>query len=140
MQQTTNFSLPVWEKSDPIRMTDFNAMTTALDAALAARCHVEIGSYVGTGVSGPNNEPSAISFEKRPVALLFPYGHGARLVLNVEDEQTFFPDGSYSTITYHWEGNTLKWYADVLGDQEVISRYQMNAAEQTYHYLALYQA
>lgn len=140
MQQTANFALPTWEKNDPIRMTDFNAMTAALDTAIAGRCHAEVGSYTGTGVSGPNNDPSALTFSQRPLAVIFPYGHGDRLVLNIEDEQVFYPDGSYSTIIYQWEGNTLKWYADVLGDQSVVSRYQMNIEGKVYPYLALYQA
>ena len=34
MQNTTNYSLPTWEQDDQIKMTDFNALTQKLDAAL----------------------------------------------------------------------------------------------------------
>ena len=34
MQNTTNYALPTWEKDDQIKMSDFNAMTAKLDAAL----------------------------------------------------------------------------------------------------------
>ncbi len=34
MQNTTNYSLPTWERDDQIKMSDFNAMTAKLDAAL----------------------------------------------------------------------------------------------------------
>lgn len=36
MQETTNYGLPKWEKTDRILMDDFNGMTAALDAALNA--------------------------------------------------------------------------------------------------------
>ena len=34
MQNTTHYALPTWEKDDQIKMSDFNAMTAKLDAAL----------------------------------------------------------------------------------------------------------
>lgn len=138
MTQTTNFSLPTWAKDDPIRMTDFNAMTAALDTAIAGRCRVEIGSYVGNGVSGSNSDYSTLTFTKRPLALILPYGHGARMVLDVSTEQYFYPDGSWSAVGYQWNGNTLRWRANALGDAELVSDYQMNANGKTYYYLALY--
>ena len=36
MQNTANYQLPTWEQDDQIKMSDFNAMTAKLDAALAA--------------------------------------------------------------------------------------------------------
>ena len=37
MTTTTNYQLPVWSKTDRIRMADFNGMTAKLDAALAGK-------------------------------------------------------------------------------------------------------
>ena len=34
MQNTANYALPTWEQDDQIKMSDFNAMTAKLDAAL----------------------------------------------------------------------------------------------------------
>lgn len=34
MKRTTNYALPDWEKSDPIKMSDFNDLTHKLDTAL----------------------------------------------------------------------------------------------------------
>ena len=34
MNTTTNYTLPQWEKSDPIKMSDFNDLTHKLDTAL----------------------------------------------------------------------------------------------------------
>ena len=34
MKRTTNYSLPTWEKSDFIQMSDFNDLTHKLDTAL----------------------------------------------------------------------------------------------------------
>lgn len=139
MQKTENVSLPIWEKSDPIRMTDFNEMTAALDAAIGGRCRMVVASYVGNGESGPDYDPSSIDFAVRPVAVIFPYLHGCRMVLNVEGEQIFCPDGNFTEVRYFWEGNTLKWFVDTTGEQKVLSRYQMNGADVVYPYLALYQ-
>ena len=36
MKRTANYALPDWEKSDFIKMDDFNDMTRKLDAALKA--------------------------------------------------------------------------------------------------------
>lgn len=139
MNQTANVGLPTWEKTDPVRMTDFNAMTSALDAAIVGRCHLEIGSYTGSGTGGQDHDPNTLSFSKRPVAVIFPYGHGNRLVLNVEGEQSFYADGSYTCIAYTWSGNTLSWIVKTTGDQSLLARYQMNTTDQVYYYLALYQ-
>lgn len=37
MKRTANYSLPTWEKSDFIKMDDFNALTQTLDAALKSQ-------------------------------------------------------------------------------------------------------
>ena len=36
MKRTTNYALPTWEKSDFIKMSDFNDLTQKTDAALKA--------------------------------------------------------------------------------------------------------
>lgn len=75
MEKTTNYQLPKWEKSDLIKMDDFNDAFGKLDAALKANadaaagaasaaavtalaqdvgaggknCRIAFGSYTGTG-------------------------------------------------------------------------------------------
>lgn len=84
MKRTTNYSLPTWEKSDFIQMSDFNDLTQKTDAALKANAdaigekataaalaalaknlgvvghnaRVTWGSYTGTGTYGASNQNS----------------------------------------------------------------------------------
>lgn len=103
-----------------------------------------IKSYVGTGENGGGNASDdrtlqhSLTFDQRPKAIIFPYGHGNRIIFDKEEKQVFYIDGSYSTVNYQWEGNTLYWYADILGQQSVISRYEMNSKDVIYNYLCIY--
>ena len=80
LKRTANYSLPTWEKSDFIQMSDFNDLTQKLDAALKSHgdtlsaagesvaalttdlgsggqnCRAVVGSYVGTGTYGEANK------------------------------------------------------------------------------------
>ncbi len=50
MNYTSNFHLPIWEKTDRIRMEDFNAMTVGLENALAAEQQArQSGDNAGSG-------------------------------------------------------------------------------------------
>lgn len=99
MKRTTNYALPMWEKSDFIQMSDFNDLTQKTDAALKANadaaggkadgaatsaalaaltknlgaaghnCRIAFGSYTGTGTYGQNNAVS-IACDFYPVVLL----------------------------------------------------------------------
>ena len=99
MKRTTNYSLPTWEKSDFIQMSDFNDLTQKTDAALKANadaagskadgaatnaaltnlaknlgtaehnCRIAVGSYTGTGTYGQNNAVS-IACDFYPVLLV----------------------------------------------------------------------
>ena len=99
MKRTTNYSLPTWEKSDFIQMSDFNDLTQKTDAALKANadaaqalqsgkadaqtvsalaknlgtaghnCRIAVGSYTGMGTYGQNNAVS-IACDFYPVVLL----------------------------------------------------------------------
>ena len=44
MKRTANYALPDWEKSDFIKMDDFNDMTRKLDAALKANADAAAGA------------------------------------------------------------------------------------------------
>ena len=92
MKRTTNYSLPTWEKSDFIQMSDFNDLTQKTDAALKANAdaigekaaaaalealaknlgvvghnaRVMWGSYTGAGTYGASN-PNSLEFGFCPV-------------------------------------------------------------------------
>ena len=94
MKRTTNYSLPTWEKSDFIQMSDFNDLTHKLDAALKANadavatkaesdtvtaiaqtiasskiCRAKFGTYTGNGLSGQNH-PNSVECGFCPAALV----------------------------------------------------------------------
>lgn len=92
MEKTTNYQLPKWEKSDFIKMDDFNDAFGKLDAALKANadaaagaasaesvtaiaqalgsggrvCRITTGSYTGNGKTGETNKRT-ISVDFTPV-------------------------------------------------------------------------
>ena len=72
MTKTTNYQLPKWEKTDRIQMKDFNDMTAALDAALAAKSRVITGTYTGDGTNDRTVDLG------RPVAFLMVQRTGRR--------------------------------------------------------------
>lgn len=66
MTQTTNYQLPKWEKSDRIRMADFNADNAKIDAALASfNSRLYITTYTGTGAS-----TLTLTFPRKPLIFL----------------------------------------------------------------------
>ena len=58
MQNTTNYALPTWEKDDQIKMSDFNALTAKLDAALKSNADA-VASEVSARESAVSAEASA---------------------------------------------------------------------------------
>ena len=58
MQNTTNYSLPTWEQDDQIKMSDFNALTQKLDAALKSNADA-VASEVTARESAVSAEASA---------------------------------------------------------------------------------
>ena len=86
MNQTPNYQLNQWEKTDRIQMEDFNADNAKIEAAIknletstaqalaaAGNCKIAVGSYVGTGTYGASN-PTRISFEFQPLMILLDPG------------------------------------------------------------------
>lgn len=95
MKRTTNYALPTWEKSDFIKMDDFNDLTQKTDLALKANadaaggkadaqtvsalaknlgaaghnCRVAFGSYVGDGNVG-QAAPTTLASPFYPVLVL----------------------------------------------------------------------
>ena len=69
MKQTQNYHLSQWEKTDRIKMEDFNGDNEKIDAALnglkaLCNCRVYSATYVGTG-----KIPLVVEVPNRPVAV-----------------------------------------------------------------------
>ena len=144
--QTTNYQLSQWAKSDQVKMEDFNADNPKIDAAIKAEadaraaadakkgnCTVRLFTYVGDGQSGPEH-PTRITFPKMP---LFFIVIGTNIVMGRGGETTVvnsFEYGNYGHThgdTVSWSGNTLSMA--ITGD----ANRQMNA-KMTYAVIAFY--
>ena len=52
MEYTQNYQLPLWDKEDAIKRTDFNDNNSKIDVALGTIPKIESGTYIGTGNYG----------------------------------------------------------------------------------------
>ena len=133
MTKTTNYQLPKWEKTDRIQMKDFNDMTAALDAALAAKSRVITGTYTGTG---KDNREIALGTRPKAVLVCTEYGvmwmsggvYGG-LALDGTPTKARTDTGTvYSLVTITDTGFKLR--------QPGNSYIQGNASNTVYHYIA----
>ena len=133
MTKTTNYQLPKWEKTDRIQMKDFNDMTAALDAALAAKSRVITGTYAGTG---KDNREIALGTRPKAVLVCTEYGvmwtsggvYGG-LALDGTPTKARTDTGTvYSLVTITDTGFKLR--------QPGNSYIQGNASNTVYHYIA----
>lgn len=157
MEKTTNYQLPKWEKSDFIKMDDFNDAFGKLDAALKAEadaraekadgaaiaalqksigtvgetCRLVYGSYVGDGRVGENN-PVSLTFDFCPVLVLVTSSWANRT-------PAVFIRGSASaqslegyTMSVTWKDKGLNWCFNGSSGFDVL-----NGSDATYYYVAL---
>ena len=133
MTKTTNYQLPKWEKTDRIQMKDFNDMTAAIDAALAAKSRVITGTYTGTG---KDNREIALGTRPKAVLVCTEYGvmwtsggvYGG-LALDGTPTKARTDTGTvYSLVTITDTGFKLR--------QPGNSYIQGNASNTVYHYIA----
>ena len=153
--QTPNYQLSQWERSDKIQMEDFNADNAKIDAVLGAHagtltahtealtklgnCRIEVFDYVGTGTFGQNN-PTVLSFSARPVFFLIVNGGSIYYGSGLDETQhaflgSFYND-AFQTFNFtrkeiHWVGSQLR----ILGED---ARRQMNVIDYEYRVFAFY--
>ncbi len=143
MDYTQNYQLPQWVETDRIMMDDFNDMTQKLDAALHSlagqlsqrgNCGMEILTYTGTGVFGPDH-PSTLTFSAVPAAFFivgptsvtFGLGGAATALTYLSGATTSI---SYTTMDTLWSGTQLTYF-------DYNEKQQQNVAGQSYWVLAL---
>ena len=161
MGKTANYGLPKWEKSDFIKMDDFNAAFGKIDetlkanadaaascadaetvAALAQKwergkvCRVAWGSYTGTGTYGKDH-PTTLSCDFTPVMLAV-YNRDSNNITPVfafreMTEFGYSSSGGINAIT--WGERGVSWY--VTSGNTMSTNYQMNASGKAYHYLII---
>ena len=165
MKRTTNYSLPTWEKSDFIQMSDFNDLTQKLDAALKSEsdarseadgtaseriaaltqtvtsskiCRVKFGTYTGTGLSSQNH-PNSVECGFCPVALVLFRADGGQKTTVIRGV-TACSSGIGSMNNYYTWGNTgVSWVSQTLDSDSggYMASSQFNTSGKEYCYLVL---
>ena len=156
MEKTTNYQLPKWEKSDFIKMDDFNDAFGKLDAALKAEadaraekadgaaiaalqksigtvgktCRLVYGSYVGDGRVGENN-PVSLTFDFYPAAVLVTANSGGMPAVFIHGCTRAQSPNRYD-MTVSWTDNGLNWRYNASSGYDVL-----NGSGETYYYVAL---
>ena len=146
MKQTEHYQLNLWDGSDRILRTDFNADNAKLDTALAEQaaaiakqaeklakcgnCQFYYTSYVGTGTYGEES-PCSRTFPHKPMMVtLVEMGKGAILQAVYGCDHAYYLGPSSISLWVSWSGNTMRWY-------DYAPESQMNRENTTYLVLAL---
>lgn len=160
MGKTANYGLPKWEKSDFIKMDDFNDLTAKLDAALKAEadaraekadgtatqqalsslqssigttgenCRIVYGSYVGDGRVG-EDKPVTLSFDFYPAAVLVAGNPGGLPTIFIHGCTSAESANRYNMLV-SWTDNSVSWRYNGSSGYDV-----NNGSGETYYYIAL---
>ena len=118
MNTTTNYSLPQWEDTDRVTREDINGAMSAIDGAIAGKCRIVTGSYVGD-----DTNDRGITLGSKPKAVFFS-GYGA-----------FNTSGGFFTAE-HGLGLASAPSAAVTDTGFIIKSSTLNRGSTTYIYLA----
>ena len=137
--QTPNYALSQWERTDKVLMEDFNADNAKIDAALKSKgdCYMIAKAYGGTGDSG-TSAPSQMGFTRQPRFVIIADRSNGKYL--------FYFDGCYTGYTPAFPGSSvtfscdysvqkkyfvLKWYSDT-------PEHQFNIAGHDYSVIGFY--
>ncbi|MBQ7144661.1 MAG: hypothetical protein IJR65_05835 [Oscillospiraceae bacterium] len=137
---TPNLGLSQFSASDDFEMDDFNRDNGLIDAAVAAKAEIAVGSYVGTGESG-SAHPVTLTFSKPPKlvfvnedAHLPVMAQPAVLIRGMTHSNPARSTGgtSATAITISWDNNSVSFYAQSGSPED-----QLNKNGVTYFYAAI---
>ena len=164
MRKTANYGLPDWEKSDFIKMDDFNAAFGKIDEKLKANadavgaageslaalttdlgsggqnCRAVVGSYVGTGTYGEANKLTLqVPFTPLLVLIANP-AESSSIIDRVPLWMRGLTKGSngYSgyTVVLQWGEHSVSWYTTNTNVNGP-EHLQLNVSGLTYNYVIL---
>ena len=136
MKQTQNYHLSQWDKTDRIKMEDFNADNSKIEAALSGlkalcNCRVYSATYVGTG-----EIPLVVECPNRPVAVFVKntdiWGFGIRGNGNMWG---YISNNFVTEPSVIWEDRSL-----TLGTNASSPTYSYNTKDKAYAILILMDA
>lgn len=148
MNQTPNYQLSQWERSDKVQMEDFNADNAKIDEALKAHdgtlaahaaqiaklgnCQVWTTTYTGNGTVG-RDHPTRLAFPKKPLLAMIGVSNGKVAWLQPRDGWFDAPDA----LNYvNWSGSTASWYFSPSSSSSDESYKQLNSKSDTYYVVA----
>lgn len=165
MEKTTNYQLPKWEKSDFIKMDDFNDAFGKLDAALKANADAAAGAASAESVAAVQQSVAALEQTVAKSKLCrIKYGSYVGDGKNGSANPTAVNCGFYPVLfgiwysgnniqfamrggsgLYHnvlgqnnvtnWQDNGLSWYCDRAEYGYQPNAIQYNEANMTYRYI-----
>ena len=126
---TPNYQLSQWEKSDQVRMEDFNADNAKIDGAIKAEadaraaadaainaalsklgnCQIYHSTYTGTGYYGVSN-PTTFTFPGLPLFAIITDRSGGFMLLTPGMSGGYYQSPGGESVTVSWSGNTASWY------------------------------
>ena len=161
LKRTTNYSLPTWEKSDFIKMDDFNDLTHKLDSALKAEsdargeadgtaseritaiaqalgtggqnCRIAYGTYTGSGGYG-SGSPNSLTFDFTPLLVVVGNIEGTNYVAwptVMIRGADSHGDSDQQRIYITWNDRSISWY------NPDHPSYQNNVNRRQYNYVAI---
>ena len=160
MGKTANYGLPKWEKSDFIKMDDFNAAFGKIDETLKANadavaakaeaetvtaiaqalgsggqnCRIAWGSYTGNGKYGSAN-PTSLTFDFKPMVVFITSDDHARNNLGQMIRPSSYGSAcSGGAIRLTWSDHGVSWYTT---EAVNANSHQNNSNDYTYQYLAI---
>jgi len=152
--KTPNYQLSQWITTDPVRMSDFNADHSKIDAALAdhetqltqhtaaiakcGNCKIWTTSYVGTGTAG-SSKPCTLVFPAKPIFIRIASSRGAEYANDFYGSEYIVMRTSNGAAFCKatWGETTVSWY-DTTGAGNQIN--QLNEKNTLYYVMALLDA
>ena len=133
--QTPNYQLSQWERSDKIQMEDFNADNAKIDAVLGTlaaqvstkaeqsalttltgrvaklgNCQISRFTYTGTGP----DVPQVLTFPKKPLMVMMMNGSGCAAFCLYGFTSSRLLDSSNGHFPVSWTENSLTWTSSTM--------------------------
>jgi len=105
MEKTTNYQLPQWEASDPLRREDFNQAMANIDTGIAAGAH----SYHSLNTYGKAEGETLYTFARAPRAVIL-FGHYGVVCIGAGSSNVMIDYYAYSSdhkVGFQLSGTSL---------------------------------
>lgn len=141
---TQHLGLSLWAADDPVLRSEFNANNNKLDSYIRKLPRITTGSYVGTGLSGPES-PTVLDFNFAPHLVIITENSTSSLYpgavfIRGQTESSglgYLSSSSDSLNLYlSWIETSLSFYNQLVSGSSR-AELQFNKEGVTYHFCAL---